>query len=93
MNIFNLNKDEFKKIDKEFRKTYIGQYLYIIRVCIFMLFIFAFGQEIFNVLNDSFDLVFTLVILCAVLLYAILDYLYYIILNSYYKDKKVVSKK
>ena len=93
MNIFNLKKDEFKKENKEFRKTYLGKNLNSMRISVGFLFIIVFAQELYAVYNGSLDITYTLVLLCAVLLYVIIEFLYYMLFNSYYKDKKVVSKK
>lgn len=92
MTIFKLNKEEFKKVNNDFKKTYIGQNINAMRIAIGILFILVFIQEVLTTLTDSFDLLFSSILLIAIVLYAIVEIMYFIIINIYYKDVKKNKK-
>ena len=88
MSIFSLKRDEVRKINNEFKKTALGQSAYGIRIIIGIFFLFVLVQQLLTILNDSFDMIVTSILLCAVILYAIVELLYLIILNIYYTSNK-----
>ena len=88
MSIFSLKRDEVRKINNEFKKTTLGQSAYGIRIIIGIFFLLVLIQQLLTIVNDSFDMIITSILLCAVILYAIVELLYLIILNIYYTSNK-----
>ena len=87
MTLFSLKKDELRKVNKEFKKTYIGQSIYGLKLCVQIFFVLVLIQEAITILNDTADMIVTSILLCAILLSIILEYMYLLFLNIYYSDK------
>ena len=88
MTLFSLKRDELKKVNNEFKKTYLGQSIYGLKICVQLFFVLVLIQQALSIYNDTFDMVITSILLCGLILSVIMEYFYLYFLNIYYGDKK-----
>ncbi len=88
MTLFNLNRDELRKINIDFKRTLIGQSIYGLKLCVQIFFILVLIQEAIAIFSESFNIIVTPILLCALILSVILEYFYLYFLNIYYTSNK-----